>query len=154
MPTARPAAGWSLHPKPLLPSQPGAGPLVFVVGAGMAGLCAGRILHDTGLNVTVLEARTRTGGRTWTDDALGVPCDLGASWIHGADDNPLTDWCAAAGIPLAYTPVGTRRFYSAGELCANRTCCAAAGAAQAWRRSTSQRRPCARGCAAAAASRP
>ena len=81
----------------------------------MAGLTAARILHDTGFAVTVLEARDRIGGRTWTDDSLGVPCDLGASWIHGADDNPLTDWAAAIGLPLVYTPTSRRRFFRAGN---------------------------------------
>lgn len=61
-----------------------------VVGAGMAGLAAARRLADAGLPVTVVEARSRIGGRTWTDTSLGVPVDLGAAWIHGAQGNPLT----------------------------------------------------------------
>jgi monoamine oxidase len=81
----------------------------------MAGLAAARILHDTGFQVTVLEARDRIGGRTWTDESLGVPCDLGASWVHGADDNPLTDWAEAIGLPLVYTPTSRRRFYRGGS---------------------------------------
>lgn len=108
-----PPAKWSLHAHAPHPTRsPGR---VLVVGAGMAGLAAARILHDTGFDVTVLEARDRIGGRTWTDDSLGVPCDLGASWIHGAGDNPLTDWSAAIGLPLVYTPTSRRRFYRAGN---------------------------------------
>ncbi len=72
----------------------------MVIGAGMAGLTAGRILADTGFAVTVIEARDRIGGRIWTDDSLGVPCDLGASWIHGVRRNPLTRWCRVLNIPL------------------------------------------------------
>jgi monoamine oxidase len=103
--TAQTADSWALH-------SPAAGQgRVLVIGAGMAGLTAARILHDTGLDVTVLEARDRLGGRTWTDDSLGLPCDLGASWIHGADDNPLTEWAAAIGLPLVHTPTSRRRFY-------------------------------------------
>ena len=55
----------------------------------MAGLAAARRLTDAGVAVTVLEARSRIGGRTWTDTSLGVPVDLGAAWLHGTDGNPL-----------------------------------------------------------------
>jgi polyamine oxidase len=88
---------------------------VLVIGAGMAGLTAARLLHDSGCQVIVLEARDRIGGRTWTDDRLGVPCDLGGSWIHGADDNPLTNWCHALGIDLVYTHEGDPIFYEHGQ---------------------------------------
>ena len=73
---------------------------VIVVGAGMAGLVAARLLHDSGFAVTVLEARDRVGGRTWTDDSLGAPLDLGGSWVHGVDGNPLTLWCDKLGVAL------------------------------------------------------
>lgn len=81
---------------------------VIVIGAGMAGLVAARLLHDSGCQVTVLEARNRLGGRIWTDQRWGVPCDLGASWIHGADDNALSNWCRTLGIELAVTSEETR----------------------------------------------
>lgn len=73
---------------------------VIVVGAGMAGLVAARLLRDSGFRVTVLEARERLGGRTWTDDSLGAPLDLGGSWVHGVEGNPLTLWCAKLGVDL------------------------------------------------------
>ncbi len=73
---------------------------VIVVGAGMAGLVAARLLHDSGFAVTVLEARNRLGGRTWTDDSLGAPLDLGGSWVHGVEGNPLTLWCDKLGVAL------------------------------------------------------
>ena len=73
---------------------------VIVVGAGMAGLVAARLLHDSGFAVTVLEARDRLGGRTWTDDSLGAPLDLGGSWVHGVDGNPLALWCDKLGVAL------------------------------------------------------
>ena len=107
----RVADSWALH-------APAAGQgqaRVLVIGAGMAGLAAARILHDTGFAVTVLEALNRLGGRTWTDDSLGFPCDLGASWIHGANDNPLSEWAAAIGLPLVHTPTGRRRFFHNGN---------------------------------------
>ncbi|MCW5734821.1 MAG: FAD-dependent oxidoreductase [Enhydrobacter sp.] len=73
---------------------------VVVVGAGMAGLVAARLLHDSGFRVTVLEARPRLGGRTWTDSSLGAPLDLGGSWVHGVEGNPLTLWCDKLGVEL------------------------------------------------------
>jgi polyamine oxidase len=73
---------------------------VLVVGAGMAGLVAARLLRDSGFVVTVVEARQRLGGRVWTDDRLGAPLDLGGSWIHGVEGNPLTLWCNKLGVSL------------------------------------------------------
>lgn len=65
---------------------------ILVIGAGMAGLAAARMLHDHGFHVQVLEARDRLGGRIWTSTKWSdIPLDLGASWIHGIDGNPLTE---------------------------------------------------------------
>ncbi len=62
---------------------------VLVIGAGMAGLTAARDLRARGFAVIVIEGRQRLGGRIRTDRSLGVPLDLGASWIHGMDENPI-----------------------------------------------------------------
>ena len=72
---------------------------VVVIGAGIAGLAAARSLADAGRRVVVLEATSRVGGRLRTDRSLGIAFDLGASWIHGVDGNPITDLAAAAGAP-------------------------------------------------------
>ena len=73
---------------------------VIVVGAGMAGVTAARRLRDLGVtNVLVLEARDRVGGRTYSvNTTTAGSIDLGAMWIHEADDgNPLYDLTAEDG---------------------------------------------------------
>jgi len=54
----------------------------------------------------VIEGRSRLGGRVWTDAALGPPLDLGASWIHGVDGNPLTALADALGLQRVSTDHG------------------------------------------------
>ena len=59
---------------------------VVVIGAGAAGLSAARELHSNGLDVVVLEARERTGGRVFTrhDREPSCPIELGAEFVHGS----------------------------------------------------------------------
>lgn len=60
-------------------------PDVVVVGAGYAGLCAARRLRTAGVDVVVLEASDRVGGRTLTARlAGGWAVDLGGQWIAPA----------------------------------------------------------------------
>ena len=75
---------------------------VLVIGAGMAGLTAARALHEDGIDVTVLEARDRIGGRVWTKDIEGASIELGAWFIHGVNKSPLADF--SKGQNIDYTP--------------------------------------------------
>lgn len=90
---------------------------VIVLGAGIAGLGAARLLADAGVKVTVIEARDRIAGRAWTSHEWpDLPVDMGASWIHGVTGNPLTELAEKLGIKLIPTSYGrTLAFDAAGE---------------------------------------
>jgi monoamine oxidase len=56
----------------------------IIIGAGAAGLAAGRMLHDAGKRVLIVEAQDRIGGRMFTDSSFAdIPVELGAEFIHG-----------------------------------------------------------------------
>jgi monoamine oxidase len=58
---------------------------VVIIGAGAAGLAAAAQLVRHDLQVTLVEARDRIGGRIYTErvHASPVPVELGAEFIHG-----------------------------------------------------------------------
>ncbi|AYG59122.1 FAD-dependent oxidoreductase [Rhizobium jaguaris] len=57
---------------------------VVVIGAGLAGLYTAHALHSANVDVLIIEARDRIGGRILTADDAGLPADdgfdLGPSW--------------------------------------------------------------------------
>ena len=77
---------------------------VLVLGAGIAGLGAARALRAAGVDVTVIEARDRIGGRTYTSLLWSdLPADMGAAWVHGTKGNPLTVLADKTGVALTKT---------------------------------------------------
>ena len=74
---------------------------VIVIGAGAAGVGAGRELARRRASFCILEARPRVGGRSWTS-ACGTPYsfDLGCEWLHSADRNALGMLAPQLGITL------------------------------------------------------
>lgn len=74
---------------------------VVVIGAGAAGVGAGRALAAAGCRFVILEARERFGGRAWTlDSGQGFPIDLGCEWLHSAPRNPLVPLARQLGIAV------------------------------------------------------
>jgi monoamine oxidase len=86
---------------------------VIIIGAGAAGLAAGRALREAGRPAVIVEARDRIGGRVYTDRAHG-PVELGAEFIHG--DRAAT-WGLVCAAGLRAVPwEGPRYFGQAGRL--------------------------------------
>jgi monoamine oxidase len=92
-------------------------PQILVLGAGIAGLAAAKTLKEQGFSVTVLEARERIGGRIHTSHLWeGLPMDLGASWIHGQDHNPITRLANTIQAKRVATHYDSNELYIAPEL--------------------------------------
>ena len=75
---------------------------VAVVGAGYAGLAAGCELADRGLDVVVLEARDRVGGRVWSDVIGDAVIERGAEFVLAGYD-VMRELAARFGLELADT---------------------------------------------------
>ena len=68
-------------------------PDVVVIGAGASGLAATAELMKKGKSVVCIEAMNRIGGRCYTDNSIfGVPYDMGAHWLDGADGSPFVKY--------------------------------------------------------------
>lgn len=51
---------------------------IIIIGSGMSGLIAAKILSNAGCKVIVLEAKDHFGGRSWTNPQVGL--DWGGQW--------------------------------------------------------------------------
>lgn len=79
---------------------------MIIVGAGMAGLTAGKTLKHAGRSFVILEATDRIGGRAHTDaTTFSAPIDLGGAWIHDVEANPLTPIITGSGYAIQETDV-------------------------------------------------
>ncbi|XP_072112802.1 spermine oxidase isoform X2 [Mobula birostris] len=83
-------------------------PRIVVIGAGLAGLSAVKLLLVNGFtDITVLEASERIGGRVQSVKLGCATFDLGATWIHGAHGNPVYQLAEEHGL-LEETTDGER----------------------------------------------
>ncbi len=81
---------------------------VVILGAGAAGIAAGRRLAGAGASVMMLEARSRIGGRAHTMIETW-PLDLGCGWLHSGDRNVWTPIAEAMGFEIDHTPAPWQR---------------------------------------------
>lgn len=81
---------------------------MVVVGAGFAGLAAADELARAGVEVAVLEARDRVGGRVWSAPFAGGVIERGAEFIL-PDYDVMIGYAQRLGIPLVRK--GTRYGY-------------------------------------------
>ncbi|CAF1096719.1 unnamed protein product [Adineta steineri] len=84
---------------------------VLIIGSGIAGLEAARLLQQNGVETIVLEARNRTGGRVWSIRSKNnLMLDMGARYIHGQYGsipsglltNPIWDLTRSANISICF----------------------------------------------------
>ncbi|MDX1908632.1 MAG: NAD(P)/FAD-dependent oxidoreductase [Bacteroidia bacterium] len=88
-----------------------AGRRVLILGAGLAGLSAARLLRQAGYTVTVLEARNRIGGRVFSHEIMpGLVIELGAEWV-GASHDRLRALCEMLELPLQDNRFETHLLY-------------------------------------------
>ena len=80
----------------------------LIIGGGIAGLTAARHLTEAGLNVTLLEARDRLGGRIYTHFTAEFPVELGAEFVHGRPEEILA-LAAEGAAPLVPVQGNFRR---------------------------------------------
>lgn len=86
---------------------------VIVIGAGVSGTTAARVLAESGLKVKVFESRDRKGGRVYSDSsAFGYPIDFGAAWIHGKEGNQVYTNALVNGISLFKFDFDDSKYYS------------------------------------------
>jgi len=113
LPGAR-ASGFAVAEQVAAVAEPGE--RIAVVGAGLAGATAARSLADRGLDVVVVEARGRVGGRVHSPDDRGwqVRPELGGGALWGRESLALRVALDLAGVTMVpFTTVTEARVTTA-----------------------------------------
>lgn len=88
---------------------------IGIVGAGFAGLISARELERLGHEVTIVEARDRIGGRTWTEERMGFPLEIGGTWVHWMQPYVWAE-LNRYGAELVVSPYVDRAYWIAGDV--------------------------------------
>ncbi|KAM1285749.1 hypothetical protein EV1_028297 [Malus domestica] len=87
---------------------------VIIVGAGVSGLSAAKVLIENGVeDVVILEASDRIGGRIRKQDFGGVSVELGAGWIvgvGGTELNPVLDLALKSNLRTIFSDYSNARY--------------------------------------------
>jgi monoamine oxidase len=75
-----------------------------IVGGGAAGIAAATEARERRLSTVILEASDRIGGRACTVDWQFHALDLGATWLHSADRNPLVPLAEKLDVAIDRSP--------------------------------------------------
>lgn len=83
---------------------------IIIIGGGAAGLMAAKELTEKGIEVILIEANERLGGRinTLLDTKFDIPIEAGAEFIHG--DLPLTQQLLKK-AKINFHPIGEERVF-------------------------------------------
>ncbi|HTU10036.1 MAG TPA: NAD(P)/FAD-dependent oxidoreductase [Allosphingosinicella sp.] len=81
---------------------------ILIIGAGAAGVAAGLRLAGAPLDLLIVEAAARPGGRAHSVSLDGMCLDLGCGWLHSADRNPWAGLAEAQGVEIDRTPPAWR----------------------------------------------
>lgn len=84
---------------------------IVIIGAGASGLAAAKHFKENGIDVIVLEAQDKVGGRLKTDGSSDIAFYEGASWIHGPQGNPITPLATLAGADTFLTDDNNIKVY-------------------------------------------
>lgn len=88
---------------------------VIVIGAGISGLTAAQQLQQFGMEVVVLEARDRVGGRIATFRKNNYYADLGAMVVTGIYGNPMTTLSRQTGMEMLPIKQSCRLYGAGGK---------------------------------------